>query len=618
MELRILCKHLIADELDGKFTVGENSADTVGITLPRYYEQHDLSKFSFRITAAWKSKYAAVQILEQDNCDEKKVHLLWNVTSEFTAIPDEFDLVLTAVNPDNSVTVKFRSCPVKVNSDSSWEFLPSPELSEQLLNRVQLEVEKAKDAAELAKKHSETPAPAEIYPATDRRLGGIKSGGDISVSSDGIVTVMNSENIKAEIAELKEIIGFTSNDIIGFHADFENNIFTRLGAAVGKNAGADFDIFPMYGGRRRCNVLDNGTITAYYGDSNFTEDGSNGQVMVYQPKFYYKVVPLKLDPQTDGCGYHLRSANYYISAAPKNGFKLHPAFYGEDGNAVEYILFSAYEGSIYDMSAKAYLANDEQIADFSADKLSSIAGVKPCSGKTQNLTRANAEILAKNRGNGWHSDTIKAESANQMLMIIEFASFNMQKSIGYGVVSFSNIAGENCAVNTGTTSTFGNSTGSAVGLPGKASVSYRGIENPWGNIWKFIEGLNIMGNGVQKGGIPYVCTDYNYIENISNNNYERIEFTITNQSDYISAFGYAENGDWLFLPSESLGSPTDSIGDQIYVVNNLNGYRIAMLGGRWDYDVQAGMFYLGLGDNANIFHRGCSDRLIYVPFTQKP
>ena len=31
---------------------------------------------------------------------------------------------------------------------------------------------------------------------------------------------------------------------------------------------------------RRCNVLDNGTVSAYYGDINYKEDGSNGQVMV--------------------------------------------------------------------------------------------------------------------------------------------------------------------------------------------------------------------------------------------------------------------------------------------------------------------------------------------------
>ena len=59
----------------------------------------------------------------------------------------------------------------------------------------------------------------------------------------------------------------------------------------------------MYGGRKRCNVLDDGTITAYYGDVNYKEDGSNGQVMVYQPKFYYLMYPIKLEPITPGIGF---------------------------------------------------------------------------------------------------------------------------------------------------------------------------------------------------------------------------------------------------------------------------------------------------------------------------
>jgi len=50
---------------------------------------------------------------------------------------------------------------------------------------------------------------------------------------------------------------------------------------------------PMFGGRKRCNVADDGTITAFYGESNYREDGSNGQVMVYQPKFYYRRVITK-------------------------------------------------------------------------------------------------------------------------------------------------------------------------------------------------------------------------------------------------------------------------------------------------------------------------------------
>lgn len=100
---------------------------------------------------------------------------------------------------------------------------------------------------------------------------------------------------KADVDDVKAYIGYTDSDILGLQVDFENKTFTRLAGAVGLSANSDFDKFTMYGGRRRCNVLDDGTITAYYGDEGYTEDGSNGQVMVYQPAFYYKVVPLKLE-----------------------------------------------------------------------------------------------------------------------------------------------------------------------------------------------------------------------------------------------------------------------------------------------------------------------------------
>ena len=408
--------------------------------------------------------------------------------------------------------------------------------------------------------------------------------------------------------DFKEIIGFTSNDIIGFHADFENNIFTRLGAAVGKNAGADFDIFPMYGGRRRCNVLDNGTITAYYGDSNFTEDGSNGQVMVYQPKFYYKVVPIKSEPVTNGTGYHLRCANYYISSTPKGGFKLHPAFYGENGEPVDYILFSAYEGSIFDLSENTYLQNDEQIADFSADKLSSIAGTKPCSGKAQNLIRGNIERLAQNRGKGWHSDTIKAESANQLLMAIEFAAFNMQAAIGMGVVSMSE------AVASGATSKLGNSTGNADGAAGKASVSYRGMENPWGNIWKSVLGLNIYAD-VRKQLHGYICGDYNFSENTAADNYAQIDFSISDKDGYISSFGYASGCDWLFLPSEVKGSSSEPVGDMFYGMGagTAEQWRIYLIGRNWYVGAVAGAFCSYAGVASSYKGYDVSSRLIFVP-----
>lgn len=158
----------------------------------------------------------------------------------------------------------------------------------------------------------------------------------------------NSQEILAGVADLRAYLGLTDDDILGVQVDYKNKTFTRLAGAVNLTAGADFDAFSMFGGRRRCNVADDGTIVAWYGDADYAEDGSMGQVMVYQPKFYYLVCPVVYDPIDTGIGYHLRKANYYVSEKARAGFRLHPAFYDANGNEIDYYLTAAYEGSIWD------------------------------------------------------------------------------------------------------------------------------------------------------------------------------------------------------------------------------------------------------------------------------
>lgn len=63
------------------------------------------------------------------------------------------------------------------------------------------------------------------------------------------------------------------DDVLGVQVDFDNNIFMRMCGASGKTAGQDFDAYPMYGDRVRCNLTDDGVVTAEYGDSAFTETG---------------------------------------------------------------------------------------------------------------------------------------------------------------------------------------------------------------------------------------------------------------------------------------------------------------------------------------------------------
>lgn len=441
----------------------------------------------------------------------------------------------------------------------------------------------------------------------------------------------NAQEILSGVTDIRAYLGMIeTEDVLGITMDYKNKTCTRIAGAKNLTAGADFDKFSMYGGRKRCNVSDGGTINAYYGDEGYTEDGSNGQVMVYQPKFYYLVCPLEYDRQETGYGYHLRKANYYVSETQRAGFKLHPAFYDKNGNEVDYILMSAYEGCIYDTSANAYMLNDEQVMDASKDKFSSIAGARPATGVSQNLTRPNIEQMAKNRGEGWHSFGIKTASMEQLLMIVEMGMMNLQTAIGQGVVNLPWSTGSDTTSSyagaTGSTASLGNGTGRATETTtyeggvatkntadGKTSICYRGVENFWGNIWKFAYGVNIWGNGKMAGGMPYICSDFNYAEGKNTDNYEGAGFTVTKANGYISAMGYSTKYDWLFMASECLGNSSLPVGDYTYITENLNGYRLTPLGGCWINGSGAGSFYWYLDYGVGIRNRYLGGRLVYVP-----
>lgn len=440
----------------------------------------------------------------------------------------------------------------------------------------------------------------------------------------------NSQEILSGVADIRAYLGITADDIVGIQVDYKNKTFKRLAGAANLTKGSDFDKFTMFGGRKRCNVADDGSIVAWYGDADYKEDGSMGQVMVYQPKFYYLVCPVEYDPIDTGIGYHLRKANYYVSEKPRAGFRLHPAFYDASGNEIDYFLTSAYEGSIYDASASAYLLNDEQVMNTGEDKFSSIAGARPASGSSQNLTRPNIEAMAQNRGTNWHGDLIKQVSAEQMLMIIEMGMMNLQTAIAQGIVSLPWTTGSDTtssyAAATGSTASLGNGTGRAektttyeggvakeYTVDGKTSVCWRGKENFWGNIWKFVYGINIWGNGKMGGGQPYICSDFSFAESKNSGNYEPAGFTVTNANGYISAMGYSTACDWLFIASECLGNSSLPVGDYTYITINLNGYRIAQLGGRWVSGGNAGGFYWTLSNGVGYRGRDIGGRLVYIP-----
>lgn len=435
----------------------------------------------------------------------------------------------------------------------------------------------------------------------------------LEVDQAAVATIGDIQDLQKQIADLEAFIGYSDEDIFGVEVDFVNKKFTRLSGAVNRTPGAAFDSINAFGGRKRCNVADDGTVTAYYGDSGYTTTGKNAagtpvQVMVEQPKFYYKVVPMVLEKGVKGM--KIRKARYYVSDTLKPGFKVHPAFV-ENGNVNPYIYLAAFEGSLFDSSANAYILDNAQVADFAADKLSSIAGTKPAGGDTQNLTRANTRLLARKRGSGWEQAYAATAAASQLLMLIEYASFNMQTAIGRG-----NTDQGSSAANiqyTGATVSLGNASGAVTNANGIQIISYRGEENFWGNIWTWVDGMNEENPDPFESGQAGTLhvADHGFADNSKASPYKNTGIHPIQGSGYVSAFGYSEEFDWLFIAVEYSGSDALPVGD--YAWNNNPGWRVAVLGGCCNNGSYAGAFCWHLNYAASNRDWCIGGRLVYVP-----
>lgn len=454
----------------------------------------------------------------------------------------------------------------------------------------------------------------------------------LEVNPGAYATIGDIQELEAEIADLKAFVGYTDGDIYGVEVDFKNKKFTRLAGAVNRTPGEGFDNILCFGGRKRCNLTNDGRVAAYYGEAGFSTTGkltqavdrnpagtenpdaslqfASGtivQVMVEQPKFYYKVVPLEIEKKKKGG--ITRKVRYYVSDTPKAGFKLHPAFI-ENGNENEKIYLAAFEGSLYDSSASAYILDDSQVADFAADLLCSIANAKPLSGLTQNATRANVRKLAEKRGSGWEQAYIATASASQMLMLIEYASFNMQSAIGQGAVNKTDDGSSNMAEATGVTINLGNASGTASNANGVQFVSYRGEENFWGNIWGWIDGINEYMDATTHEGTIYIA-DHSFADDTGTGAYEDAGIIAVYGNGYVSAFCYSEKYDWLFIPGELLGNTALPVGD--YCWNGNTGWRVAIWGAGWYGGLPAGAFCWALVNASSYRDRGIGGRLVYVP-----
>lgn len=393
--------------------------------------------------------------------------------------------------------------------------------------------------------------------------------------------------------------------------------YDRTGDTLGEAVSTSLSdaLLPIQANMKRCVINDAGVVQYYLDptDSTLKDDGEtpsdltggDGQVMVEIPAFWYKY------------GYAGTTHTWEIANFAKDGYILHPAFY-KNGAWVDYRYIGAYEGVGYDDSVSDYIDHGNTFAagwsggaiDTANDILSSVSGKNPITDET----RAEFRAIAANRGTGWRQQDFYLVSAIQLLYVTEYASWNSQSMIGMGRTQLSGgtWAQGSYIKETGLSNGDGNGT-NAVAYEGDADnagaeaayMTYRGIENFYGNIWKWVDGFNI------NSGIPYVSNvDTDFADDTATGTggtYSRL-LDINNDgitlpqgfNDYQSTLEQIKGG---FLPSDLGGSSSTYITDYY---DRSTGWRLARLGGTsyhglksgaafWCLDSLAGDDYVGIG-----------------------
>ncbi len=352
---------------------------------------------------------------------------------------------------------------------------------------------------------------------------------------------------------------------------------------------SEFDRMAPWGGLRRCIVNQDHSVVYYLDpdDSNYKEDGTLvdwqevetevQNVMVEIPKFYY--IKKKVD-DTFYFGVTAKPLdNEYVSS---NEWLVHPAFFRDrtklcdDNSAIPMEVDNRYMGAFYGWKD-------------SSNRLRSLPNKKP----TVNTTIGNFRTYSKNMGNGWCQFDYYLMYAIQMLYITEFGHPDSQTMIGRGYVD-----GNSASASTGGTLSKGNNTFGET--TGKVQMSYRGIEDLWGNVYNFVDGFFFDASGnilVNNKGFNDTGSRY---KNVGKENSTVSLGNIRNIQNDIDAG---------FLPRITSGSNHD---EGLYDRGSLNVYsggQVADYGGGWTNASLAGIFRFYANYTASYSYANRSARL---------
>lgn len=137
---------------------------------------------------------------------------------------------------------------------------------------------------------------------------------------------------------------------------------------------------------------------------------------------------------------------------------------------------------------------------------------------------------------------------------------------------------------------------------GKHDVIYRGIETIFGNIYTWIDGLNV------KDRVAYIC--YNptkYVSDKFDGDYEVLGYVNANANGYPKTLGFDINHPLMQLPTELGGSTTTGTSDYYY---QEAGNRVARVGGYLSHGGVAGLWFWVLNIASSYSYWTCGARVL--------
>jgi hypothetical protein len=377
---------------------------------------------------------------------------------------------------------------------------------------------------------------------------------------------------------------------------------------------------PVQSGMIRSIIDNNGGVIKYIYDSNESQSSVlNESIMTEIPQHWYKLY-------TMGTKFRMM-----LSAIPLPGYKEVPKFYiGTYEAMIERITSTLGSARLVANTNVNFRGGDN--TDEWDGTYRSLLGCP-----VTNLTRDQFRQAARKRGSGWEMYTYNAHKTLLWLFAVEYATldsqkpFNAQKDangfaqggLGPGptqMTDWTNFNNSNPLIPCGYTNEFGNGSGEKAYVVKNASGGthatlmanrYRGIENPFGHIWKYTDGANIQVTTGDAGlSILWTTDDPSNFSDTSYTGYDK-KGNICRTNGYAKKMLLGEDGD--IVATEVGGSSSTYWCDYYYTYTSANRMQVVLVGGNADGGSAAGLARVNANGAPSAVDRNFGSRLCFFP-----